>query len=234
MQVEEGHIDDTGMAHFLSAQVSSVNAQSVEIQFGGATVASRVRSAHAPELQIQNVEPDTIRAGEVITAVTWQAADADADSLLAKVDYSSDGGQTWTPLYTGPNANEVSLDSRLFAASAQGLIRTRVSDGFNETVAMSQPFKAEGHPPVVRILSPTTGRSFSSQATLYLSGRAYDDNNQLLDGDSVTWYIDQDVIGTGAIQSVSGYDAGRHTLRLEAKDAQGRTTSQSMTVNLAP
>jgi hypothetical protein len=234
MQVEEGHIDDTGKAFYLSAQVSSVNAQSVELVFGGATVASRTRSAHAPELQIQDVAPDVIRAGEVVSTVRWQAADADNDALMAKVDYSADGGQTWTPLYTGPNLNEATLDSRYLAASAQGLIRTRISDGFNETVQVSAPFKAAGYPPVVEILTPAKGRSLKKDATLYLSGRAYDDDNLMLEGDSLVWYVDEGEFARGATASLSGFDAGRHTVRFEATDALGRATSRSIEVNLLP
>jgi hypothetical protein len=168
------------------------------------------------------------------TIINWTARDADHDPLTAKADYSNDGGQTWRPLFFGPNQNGVVLGSALFTHSDHARVRLRVNDGFNEVSAISEEFKAAGAPPSVHILSPIADTSIRSAAALYLSGQAFDDSQRDISGDSLSWYVGNTLVGTGQTLSVSGSPVGTTQVSLVARDSQGRTTTKSVAIHITP
>ena len=65
-----------------------------------------------------------------------------------------------------PPGGCVLLPSDYFAGTGHAQLRLRVSDGFNETVVLSQPFRAVSHPPTVEILDPQRGARFSRRASV--------------------------------------------------------------------
>jgi hypothetical protein len=77
-------------------------------------------------------------------------------------------------------------------------------------------------PPSAGILGPADGQIFENNATINLSGAAFDDD--LLHGDSLTfeWRADGSVV-LGRTQNVSGVilQPGNHTITLTVKDASG-------------
>jgi hypothetical protein len=172
--------------------------------------------------------------GPRVTIVKWTARDADQDTLMAKVDYSEDSGQTWRPLFFGPNQDGVVLRSDLFTHSKRARVRVRINDGFNETAATSQEFEEAGSPPSVRILSPVAGTTIRSAAALYLSGQAFDDSQTDIAADSLWWYAGDTLLGTGPSLSVPELPVGMTEISLVARDPQGRTTTESIAVNIVP
>jgi hypothetical protein len=213
----------------LSAYLSPNGVQSLEIQKSGAPIARRAKSANAPQVTGLLVQPDTIRAGVRLTHAQWQATDADGDKLMTKVDYSTDNGQTWKPIFFGPNVNGADLASTHFAKSAAGLIRVRVSDGFNETSAVSGAFSAAGSPPTALIYHPQPGETIQTGKNVQLLGYAFDTDNQPIPDAGLKWYDGDTLLGTGKGITVPNLAPGSHTFRLDATDAGG-TGSRKVTV----
>jgi hypothetical protein len=173
-------------------------------------------------------------ASPCVTIVTWHAKDADGDTLMAKVDYSTDDGASWRPLFFGPNHNRAVLNSMLLKNTSHGRMRVRINDGFNESVAVSHEFHAAGAPPVVHITSPVVGTTIGRAASLYLSGTASDENRGAITGGNLSWYAGDRLLGTGETLSVNGLPAGTMHIRLVARDARGVTASQSVSITIVP
>ncbi len=169
-----------------------------------------------------------------MTVVSWHAKDDDRDALMAKVDYTMDNGQTWRPLFFGPNHNRAVLNSRLLPSATHARVRVRINDGFNETEVVSHEFQAKGAPPVVRIISPVAGTSLGSKASLYLSGTAADEQHAPITGSNLSWYAGSTLLGTGESISVSGLAPGATEIRLVARDSRGVTASRSVQITIRP
>jgi hypothetical protein len=168
------------------------------------------------------------------TRIRWFATDADHDPLMTKIDFSGDGGNTWRPLFLGPNQNEAVLLSTQFTASSEARVRLRVNDGFNETTVVSKPFTAIGAPPRVTIRDPLDGSSAKAGGSLYLSGTATDDARQLIPGTSLTWSVGNLTLGTGKSISVSTLPVGTNTLTLTAIDSRNRISTATVTITITP
>jgi hypothetical protein len=252
MDVSTAHADQSTNLTMLSAlcqQIAPETIKDIEITRNGVVVARQARSPHAPSVRILKIQPDTALGEDVddqftaaaraanpgnVTKLRWIATDLDHDALLTTVDYSSDGGKTWSPLFTGPNQNQVVLPAAIFPKNSHALIRLRVNDGFNETLVVSKPFVAAGAPPDVEITNPADGNSGKSGGAFYFSGTALNDARQPLPGSSLTWRIGTTVLGTGNSISVSDLPVGPNVITLTATDAKGRSSVASVTINVLP
>ena len=171
------------------------------------------------------------RRGDLVVA--WQASDPDGGSLQAIVDYSADGGATWRTLFEGPAAaGRARLAASKLQGSRRARVRVAVNDGFNETRALSPLFRVDGAAPAVRIQSPAAGEALRSSGRVVLRGAAQDDALRLLNAKSLTWFAGRRRLGTGERLSVR-LPAGRHVLRLVARDRSGRTATARRTVRVA-
>ena len=243
MNVEGGHGFESDVVYFLNAQVQVPvpfdQIQRIAITLRGKTMAHRNRSPHAPEIKNLSVDPDKV-VGKVgapestETEIRWTATDADRDPLMAKVDFSPDGGVTWKIVYFGPNQNEVTLPSSVFSLAGSALVRVRINDGFNETSLVSKQFVEQGAPPLARLIDPAEGTSISSAASLYLSGVAQDDTGAALSGNSLVWYSGKTALGTGNSISITGLPVGPATITLTATDSHGRSSSEPVQVTITP
>ncbi len=72
--------------------------------------------------------------------ITWQAFDADGDTLLYDLLYSADGGRSWLPLATRLQETSYSFYTPQIAASSTALVRVLASDGFHTGVDESDGF----------------------------------------------------------------------------------------------
>ena len=85
--------------------------------------------------------------------VKWRASDSDGDTLTYAVQYSADGGQSWSLLAAGLDTSAFELDTATIAGSKQGLIRVYASDGFHTAVDQSDAtFDVAKNPPRAFIL----------------------------------------------------------------------------------
>ncbi len=62
--------------------------------------------------------------------ITWQASDADGDSLVYDVLYSLDNGQSWSPLAVRLKQTNFAFHTRQLSPSTHALIRVIANDGF--------------------------------------------------------------------------------------------------------
>jgi len=228
MRVSVMHSDDAANLNFCNAKMTVRDVrilESVEIAHKGKVVARRTRSKESPFIKdvivVPDFETDCIRR----TLIMWKALHPEKKSLMAKVDFSADGGNTWRPIYFGPNTNQAALAGSFFSASSDAVVRVRVSDGFNESHADSRCFTAAGRPPMVRIKSPSDCARIRRGAAIYLSGEAFDDKHQPIVGKQLVWSIGKRRVATGATASVPMLKPGIFNVKLTATDAQERSTT---------
>jgi hypothetical protein len=172
------------------------------------------------------------RVGGRLT-VRWSASDPDADPLNATVDYSSDGGRSWSTVFDGQSTGSATVPNSFLARSRRARIRLFVNDGFNEAEALSAPFTAAGTVPVATIVSPRAAQAARAGEPTQLIGGAFDDRHQRLRGRALTWFAGSRRLGNGERLSAT-LPAGRITLRLLARDQTGRTGTARLALRVAP
>jgi hypothetical protein len=231
MAASSGHVEGGGQLVALAADVPfAAAARAVSVRSSGTVIATRKRSAHAPTVRVTSPKRGaSIRAKGT---VRWAAKDADGDALAATVAYSRDNGKTWRTVYAGPDTGRAALPGAYFSASRRARVLVRVNDGFNESGAQSQTFRARGAKPQVRILPASSSKPMLNTSTLVLSGQAFDDQAQPLIRRRLTWYAGKRRIGRGTALSTSDLAPGRQRIRLVAKDRTGRSASASTTVKV--
>ncbi len=223
---------DVPLPPFEAGELPAVLA-SVEIVRAGHTLARVLRSASRPTAQLRLAGSKLPARGAM--AVRWFAGDADRDARLTiAIDYSEDDGRSWSQIYVGPNSGRVSLPASHFSASRKARLRLRVGDGFDETRVVSNRLFAPGRAPDVEISSPGRGARLSSDAQIYLSATAYDDEGTFLDGKRVVWFDGTRRLAAGRLASARGLSPGVHVLRAVATDRRGRTGDASVRVRIVP
>jgi hypothetical protein len=119
--------------------VGPLEATKITISKNEAPVISLTPSNHAPTIIL-----DFPNGGETLAGpqtITWQADDADGDSLIYDLLYSPDNGQSWLPLAVRLNQTHYTFYTDQLPASYEGLIRVIASDGFHTSFDQSQaPF----------------------------------------------------------------------------------------------
>jgi hypothetical protein len=210
-------------------------AADVVIKQAGKQVAKRTRSAHRPTVKLTAPGPKArLRAGGALK-VTWKAADADKAPLTAGVDYSADGGRSFRTLWTGPSTGSTSLASAALAASGNGFVRVRVSDGFDVASAVSPPLTVRGRAPDVAIAYPAPGATLGASSPIRVAGEAYDDHLAPILGErNLSWTLDGKPVATGTRATLDPVEPGKHTLRLVATDAAGTRATKAVKLTVAP
>jgi uncharacterized protein YndB with AHSA1/START domain len=164
--------------------------------------------------------------------VRWSATDPDREPLEATVDFSPDGGRTWRTVFQGPSRGRAAVPGRYLQATTRGRIRVAISDGFNESSALSATFTAEGPPPQVEIERPVARELHLTPSALHLRGYARDSSNRLLRGKAMAWYAGKRLLGHGERLRVKSLPRGRVTIRLVARDRSGRASTASATIRV--
>jgi hypothetical protein len=232
MAASAGHVDGGSSFTTLRAAIPAAGVTTVEIVRDGTTLASRTRSPAAPTVSISTPRAGARVPGHGSVAVTWHAADADGDSLLATVLYSRDDGREWRTLSIGPDTGRASLPAAYFAGSRRARVMVIAGDGFNETAATSGRFRAAGTAPAVRILSPEAGSRVPADSTAYLSGEAIADSLQVLSGRRLRWFDGRRLLGTGEHVAARGLRPGLRRIRLVATDVTGRGATATTTLHV--
>lgn len=63
-------------------------------------------------------------------SISWISTDSNGDTRLYDVDYSSDGGSTWTPILTASSALSIVWDTQAIADGTNYKIRIRAKDPY--------------------------------------------------------------------------------------------------------
>ncbi|MBK7782854.1 MAG: hypothetical protein IPJ58_19155 [Ardenticatenia bacterium] len=214
-------------------------AETAKVYYNAQLQDSRLRSSHAPAVtMISPTQGSTL--GSQLT-VSWNATDADLDSLRASVAISRDGAK-WFPIGTLLDTNSVVVDTAKLPSGNTLRTRVSVSDGFNVTTAeVTGLVLGPNRNPVPVILSPAPNTVLRRGALLSLVGNARDVEDDELSGGSLSWYSNVDgYLGSGSALSVVGpasslgtfFSAGPHTVELRATDSQGATSSDFVTITV--
>ena len=161
----------------------------------------------------------------------WRAKDADGERLRTTIDYSRDGGRSWSVVATDVAGRSARIAARALGASSNARLRIRVSDGFDAAIVVSGRLRSRGAPPLVRIESRR--RSVRADQLVLLQGSAFDDADKPLTAKRLRWYDGRRPLGHGARISVQGLPAGTRTIRLVATDARGRSATATQRIRVA-
>lgn len=171
-----------------------------------------------------------------VQAVTWTLKDGTVPlaDLRQTLEYSADGGGTWTPVAFNLPGTVTSypLDTSLLAMSTQGMLRLWVSDGLNNVAAdTAGAFTVPGHAPLVDILAPAAERFIPGGSQTLLQGQATDvDGAAPLSDKNFLWTLDGATpLGVGRNQQVV-LPNGKHTLTLTVLGSSGIPGSTTLTV----
>jgi hypothetical protein len=221
-----------GIVHLDGTAPASDGAMSVEITVDGRVVARRVATKPPQVTAVQVAR----FPGRGTATLAWTATDPDspASALLAKVEYSVNGGSTWQTVWTGPNRGETTVPAYYLAQTRSARLRVSLDDGFNQASATSARFSSPGAPPVVRITSPQTRQRIHRDDVLSLNGQAFDDRARRLTRTSLVWFLGQRRVAVGERAAIADLPSGPATLRLVARDASGRTSSASVQIRIEP
>lgn len=206
------------------------------VNSAGAVLDERVVSANAPAVpSVSHTGGNTLPGGGAVT-VRWQGADVDGDSLTASVQYSADGGATWTLLGTGIRGTAFSVDAGRLAGTngrQDGRFRVLLSDGVQTGIADTPSFAVPNNAPRVRVASPLPGSRYELGQVVALEAVTEDVEDGVLEGAAVTWSSSTDgLLGRGRLRNVL-LTEGVHVLTVNATDDEGASTTASVTVTVA-
>jgi hypothetical protein len=215
----------------IDATVPGTGARSVELVRDGTVIARRDASPSAPAISITSPRSGARIKGSGRVALRWETSDADGEDVRVRVEYSDDDGETYRTISVDAPADGLRLPARLFTSARAARVRVVANDGFSEGEAISDRFRAAGSRPDVRITSPERNTTVRADATLYLSGDAYDGAGEFIDqARRYTWFDGRRRLGRGPRVDVNGLRPGTHTLRLVVRDRRGRTGRDSVRV----
>ncbi len=94
--------------------------------------------------------PDGGEGIEDTVTITWNATDPNLDEMDFALDYSLDGGSTWTPIASAVADKQYSWNTATLADGAEYLIRVTASDGVLEASDVSgSEFTVDNNAPVI-------------------------------------------------------------------------------------
>jgi uncharacterized protein YjbI with pentapeptide repeats len=197
----------------------------------------RIASANAPIVNLTTPNGgETIKNDAEKLTISWNANDADGDTLTYAIDYSLDGGTSWKALVSGYDQKSIEIDVALLAGTTKAKFRVTADDSFNSGSDESDAvFTVEGKDPEVSITSPNNGDLFISGQTINFVGQAYDKEDGKLTETSLTWSSDRDGdLATGESLSKLAEDLaeGTHIITLTATDSQNQTSTSTISINV--
>jgi hypothetical protein len=196
-------------------------------------LADRKASSHAPQVTLLTPNGGEDWSGQ--QTITWQGTDADNDPLTYTVEYSPDGGQTWTPLNTGLTTNSLDVNFDTVPGSKDARVRVSASDGMNTTAALSaNGFNVPIKGPQISINQPAKGASYLESVPFMVSAEAFDwQDGPINNPDSYSWSSDKDgQLGSGSWIVLSSLTPGEHTLTVTVSDSNGKQASASVQVTI--
>lgn len=100
-------------------------------------------SPSSPVVSIKSPVSNQIFYGSDQIELTWEANDPDGDELSYKVQYSTDGGETYTTIISDYEDTKLSIDRSNVYGSNQTRYRVIASDGMRSATAESDIFTVE-------------------------------------------------------------------------------------------
>ena len=157
------HVHGGGQLVTFTGQLPAADAAGVEVYNGDQKISELLRSPTVPSVTVTAPRRGSVSGRRRTTRIAWRTTDPMAWNLLAKIEYSLNGGRSFGTLATKPTKNgadAIALPSARLAASRNARIRVRVNDGFNQGADSSRRFCAGGAPRQVVITSSARGGRF--------------------------------------------------------------------------
>ncbi len=192
---------------------------------------SLVASAHAPSVAVLTPNGgETLSTPEV--TLTWDGQDQDGDPLTYTVQYSADGGTTWTTLAMDLAEESLTLPKVELTKTTAGLVRVQASDGFDSSSDASDGvFAVTNNAPSVAIDSPRLNPVFNGSQLIRFAASAFDREEGLLGPAAFAWSSNvggQFMTGNGFELLASDFAPGPHWVTVTATDADGATASAAL------
>ncbi len=170
--------------------------------------------------------------------VTWDAEDADGDTLIYSVMYSPDGAD-WLILAEGLEEETFEMNTESVPGGTNCRVRVLATDGVNTASDVSNPFTVTSKPPLVTIVAPDDdstfemGISWSKTPSLVFLGSGHDLEDGRLPADMLVWSSNIDgFLGTGEEVRWSYLTPGTHTITLEGTDSDGNVAADSIVLHV--
>jgi len=232
MAAEEIHADDAATLLELSAEIPSHGAKRVEVLDNGVAVGKRERPRRRPKLRVLAPRSGAVVGGRGSVAVKWRTLGVSSKADTASVDFSSDGGRTWRPVYIGPDRGRAKIPGSYLGAAHRARLRIRVNDGFDEAVATSGIFTSRAAPPEVTIAPPP--RVVPGDTRIQLTGQAFQAGPTTLKGKSLRWFDGSVPLGSGTAITAGPLPPGTNHIRLVAHGSGGSTATAAVNVKVTP
>ncbi len=132
INLETGLPTDPSPYFFTLPGVNPEAVGNISISKNKKVVVSMSPSSTAPEVTVTFPNGSEVLSGK--QTIIWQGQDADGDSLLYDLLYSTDGGQQWLPLATRLAETSYTVDTAQIPPGDSLKIRVVANDGFHTTV----------------------------------------------------------------------------------------------------
>lgn len=193
----------------------------------GVEVATLTASPSAPAVEV--TFPNGGELFDLGTATfAWDSSDADGDDLAYAVQFSPDGGSSWSTLAVDTTEGSLQVDLASLPGTAMGLVRVQASDGVLVTVDESDSFVITDRTPTATIAAPFDGDEFFGVQPIFFEGAALDMEDGELAAGSLVWTSSLDgLLGTGNqfVLAADDLTPGQHVLTLSATDSVGNVGS---------
>lgn len=227
---EESHIDES-LFDFDQIVTFKPGTRSIQIvRLSDSKVfGTHLVSANAPVVSNVALEGAPNPVSGVVT-LKWQASDADGDELSFSVEYSRDGGSSFTPVKLGLTGTSTTIDTASLAGSASARFRVVASDGVNVGSADSANFVMANKAPEVAIVQPGNNTKVHYGQLVNFDAMALDVQDGTVDPTKFVWKLGATVLGNGAQISVDNLPIGSNLVTVEATNSLGQKGSATVTV----
>ncbi|MCW5852112.1 MAG: hypothetical protein KIT87_18710 [Anaerolineae bacterium] len=223
--------------HFSDILPFTTNAARLVLKQASVVLAQRLRTPSRPGVAIGAPAAGDTWDASGTYRITWQASDADRDPLAYLVQYSPDGGLTWSTLAADWTATTLDVNSAALAGSDTAMVRVLASDGFNTGLAQAGPFRVGKKAPLAWITYPRTILRviprFLQGTPIVLEGNGTDWEDGPLGDASLTWSSHRDgPLGIGRRLDVTLLSPGVHVITLQAQDSMGMISTATTTIEV--
>jgi hypothetical protein len=232
--IELSNAEPTDAGHFQIMLPDLPEAAAIVFLYNLTEIGRVSASANVPQVAI--VEPvggeDWGASGA--HTISWQASDGDGDPLRFNVQYSGDGGASWSAIDLDLlDATSISLDS----ADLPGgnlLFRVLASDGLNTAEsATTAPVTVGNKTPMIHLASPVDGDWLPAGEAVIFRGYATDLEDVVLEDDAYRWTSDVDGdLGSGPTLWGLPLSAGAHRVTLTVTDGAGNAVSENVAITI--
>lgn len=242
--IQQGHFDTQDADDLVLAPLDFVQyipsvegAVSLRFKKNDDTLATVNRSAARPTLQIWSPTANGMDCTANDCQIRWTADDGNGDPLYFMVQYAADSGNmdqaSWKTLAGDLNAEVLNVMMEDLPGGNAARVRVLATDGFNTTVAVSDPFFVGDKPPRARILESDDVVVTNEGKRRMLQGSASDMEDGLLGPERLSWHSSLDgPLGIGFWFNTSQLTPGTHLVTLKAEDSQGQYGEDSIEIDI--